>query len=129
MPKKVITYEDNAEFFERTETELTPGKTQRGFGYFAFEDRSGVKCSIQDSSLATEPAIWLGVDDPDPKILVPSQGWQSYPIPPEVSIKTRMHLTQTMVKQLLPLLKRFAQTGDYLDLNPPKKKPGKRIQK
>ena len=37
--------------------------SQRGFYYHEFTDMYGEKCSIQDSSLATEPAIWLGCDE------------------------------------------------------------------
>jgi len=38
-------------------------------------------------------------------------GWIDYPLPPEVSIKTRMHLTQEQVRELLPVLQKFAETG------------------
>ena len=38
-------------------------KTNRGFQYIEFEDRNMEKCSIQESSIATEPCLWLGVDD------------------------------------------------------------------
>ena len=71
------------------------GKTQRGFKLAEFEDRYANKCSIQDSSLATEAAIWLGVD-------TDSMG---------VELSTRMHLTVDMVKSLLPVLNRFVETG------------------
>lgn len=39
----------------------TPGTTQRGFSIIRFLDRYGQECSLQESSLATEPAVWLGV--------------------------------------------------------------------
>lgn len=70
--------------------------TQRGFAYAEFTDRYGVKCSIQDSSLATESAIWLGVH-------FAGVGYRD--------VSSRMHLTQDMVAELLPLLKRFVRTG------------------
>jgi hypothetical protein len=38
-------------------------KTSRGFGLIKFSDRYGQHCSLQESSLATEGAIWLGVDN------------------------------------------------------------------
>ena len=99
------------------------GTTQRGFSLGEFTDRYGEKCSIQKSSLATEDAIWLGVDNPNPKILASkaaslgvetteTTGWIPYPIPKEVLMSTRMHLTQDMVRQLIPLLQRFADTGE-----------------
>lgn len=70
--------------------------TNRGFLRGDFEDRYGQQCSVQESSLATEEAIWLGVD---------------------VSLKGvdvehgRMHLTRQQVKDLLPILRYFARNG------------------
>ena len=97
-------------------------RTDRGFPICEFIDRYGAKCSIQKSSLATEHAIWLGVDDADPQVMASqaanvgvetdeTTGWVPYPIPKEVLLSTRMHLTQDQVKELLPLLERFANTG------------------
>lgn len=87
-------------------------KTQRGFAGIEFNDRYEAKCSIQKSSLATEDAIWFGVDDADPKILIPGSGWQPFEIPKEVLLTTRMHLTQKQVKKLLPILQKFVETGE-----------------
>ena len=97
-------------------------KTGRGFEIILFTDRHGAKCSIQESSLATENAIWFGVNDADPKILASdasklgintseTSGWISYTIPNEVILNTRMHLTQETVKNILPILIKFADTG------------------
>ena len=74
-------------------------------GRLVFEDRYGSVCSIQNSSLATEAALWFGVE-------TPFEGWS------EKSGKRgfpRMHLTQDQVIALLPTLTRFAQTGDVYD--------------
>lgn len=98
-------------------------KTNRGFAICEFTDRYGKKCSVQKSSLATEDAIWLGVDDAEPKIMATDAkrlgiqtdqdcGWVDFDIPEEVLLSTRMHLTQDMVKELLPILQKFAETGD-----------------
>lgn len=87
-------------------------KTNRGFSSIEFEDIYNSKCSIQKSSLATEEAIWFGIDDADPKILKPGSGWQSFEIPKEVLLTTRMHLTQKQVKKLLPILTKFGETGN-----------------
>jgi hypothetical protein len=87
-------------------------ETSRGFLRGGFVDRYGNKCSIQESSLATEAAIWLGVSDPTPKVLVPGRGWQEVPLPPETYISSRMHLTQDMVAGLIPLLQHFVDTGE-----------------
>lgn len=69
-------------------------KTTRGFTYFSFNDRYDVPCSIQKSSLATEDAIWFGISDFKNQIF------------------ERMHLTQEQIKDLLPILQKFAETGD-----------------
>lgn len=60
--------------------------TSRGFVRGDFTDRYGEECSIQESS-AVVPCIWLGTND------------------------NRMHLTQTMVSNLLPLLQHFVKHG------------------
>lgn len=100
-------------------------KTSRGFHMGEFTDLYGSSCSIQKSSLATDDAIWLGVNDANPQILVsdakklgldiPSfieNGWIDYPIPSGVIMTTRMHLNREHVKELLPLLKKFVKTGE-----------------
>ena len=98
-------------------------KTKRGFAIVEFTDRYGAKCSLQKSSLATEDAIWFGLDDANPQIMasdaerlgIPTDannGWVKYEIPKEVLLSTRMHLTQDMVKELLPTLQKFAETGE-----------------
>lgn len=105
-------------------TKIKFSKTQRGFGTGTFTDRYGKQCSIQKSSLASEHCIWLGIDDAEPKIMVSDAvklgisndpnpvGWMSFFIPEEVSLNTRMHLTQEQVKELLPVLQRFVETGE-----------------
>jgi len=99
-------------------------KTGRGFDISEFTDRYGAKCSIQKSSLATEDAIWFGVDDPDPKIMASdadrlglptngeTTGWVKYDVPREVLINNRMHLTREQVAELLPTLQKFVETGE-----------------
>jgi len=98
-------------------------KTCRGFSYIEFKDRYGESCSLQKSSLATENCIWFGIDDPDPKIMASlasdfgfetseTTGWVKYPIPEEVLISTRMHLSQDQVRGLLPVLQKFVDTGE-----------------
>jgi hypothetical protein len=62
--------------------------TERGFMRGEFKDRYGKYCSIQQSSIATEDCIWLGVDN------------------------ERMHLTQQMAADLIPLLQHFVETGE-----------------
>lgn len=107
------------------------GITPRRFPYVTFQDRYGAACSLQLSSLAMDNAIWLGIDDADPKIMARDahrmqldhllqesgperlNGWVKYPLPEEVLLTTRMHLTQEQVKALLPILQHFAETGEF----------------
>ena len=97
--------------------EVARTTTQRGFDVSSFTDRYGAECSIQKSSLATEEAIWFGVNNPTPMILASSvidggTGWAKYPIHDDVTITTRMHLTRERVAALLPILQRFVDTGE-----------------
>lgn len=69
--------------------------TQRGYMRGEFSDRYGARCSIQESSLATEDCIWLGCDSNDGSAMLGS----------------RMHLTQEMAAQLIPLLQYFVEHG------------------
>lgn len=97
--------------------DLKKGCTSRGFGLIEFADRYGDKCSIQKSSLATENAIWFGIDDASPQIMASKTqeggtGWVPFKIPEDVLLTTRMHLTQDHVKELLPILTIFAETGE-----------------
>lgn len=98
-------------------------RTERGFAFIRFTDRYDAKCSIQESSLGTEAAIWFGVVDADPKIMArdarrhgvdtqgQTTGWVPFPIPDDVLLNTHMHLTQEQVAKLLPVLQRFVETG------------------
>lgn len=99
--------------------------TDRGFGIVSFVDRYKSKCSLQESSIATDACVWLGVVDANPMVLAQdairlgrldltgdkTTGWVKFPVPEEVSFTTRMHLTQNMVADLLPLLENFVKTG------------------
>ena len=92
-------------------------KTVRGFDIYKFPDLYGAMCSLQKSSLATDDAIWLGVDDADPKILASQTpkggtGWVKYRIPDNVLLTTRMYLNRKQVAALLPVLQKFVDTGD-----------------
>lgn len=103
--KEVITKND--EYYEETTTELKRDKNTRGFGVITFSDLYEQECSLQDSSLATEAAIWIGVDNTGAHIHGPNGT-------PNEHVKARMHLSQSMVKQLLPYLTKFAETGEYI---------------
>ena len=97
--------------------------TGRGFRIYEFEDRNNHKCTIQKSSIATEQAIWLGLESASPMLLHgdatklgiehnENSGWVEYPIPDEVSLNTRMHLTQEQARELGKMLLHFADSGE-----------------
>lgn len=94
-------------------------QTERGFNIIEFTDRYGLPCSLQESSLAGEDAIWLGVHDPQPKVLVHGEGWKPVDLQAlvdgELHLSTRMHLTVEMVRELLPYLQSFVEKGDLAD--------------
>ena len=91
---------------------FTSGRTKRGFAVLAFRDQHEIHCSIQKSSLANEDCIWLGCDDPDPRSLIPGQGWTKLQMPENYMVNTRMHLTRDQVAALLPVLQYFVDHGD-----------------
>jgi hypothetical protein len=48
---------------------IKKAKTNRGFNLIEFDDLYGAKCNIQKSSLATDDAIWIGIQDAEPRIM------------------------------------------------------------
>lgn len=131
--KEILEREPNKELpslaydkFGKDVSSIEIGATNRGFSTGKFTDHYGAECSIQKSS-SFDDAIWLGINDADPKIMSSDaiklglrertydendNGWVNYEIPKQVLLNTRMHLTQDHVKQLLPLLIKFAETGE-----------------
>ena len=67
---------------------IKEGITENGYKIIEFQDLYAKNCSIQESSLATDNAIWIGVND------------------------NRMHLNKEQVIELIPILKKFADTGE-----------------
>lgn len=105
--------------------EIRKTKTNRGFDLLEFKDLYHAPCTIQKSSLATDDAIWFGIIDVQPQVMAinaakvgvnttESTGWVPYPIPEEVLLSSRMHLNRSQVKELLPILKHFVQTGEII---------------
>lgn len=88
--------------------------TERGFPLVEFDDLYGNKCSIQKSSAAMYDAIWMGIRDPVVNVLVDGK-WQDVILPKEALISSRMHLSQKMVRDMLPALEHFAKTGELPD--------------
>lgn len=98
----------------------TKPANDRGFYIAKWTDSYGVKCSIQESSLAAEEGhIWIGCDEIGLKKFTPygNPAWRDVPLENDPhgvhhSANTRMHLSQSMVRDLLPLLQYFAEHGD-----------------
>ena len=98
-------------------------RTGRGFEIISFEDRYGVKCSLQQSSLAEyeKPgisAVWLGCDDANPRILVPGKSWQPVPMPEGYIADTRMHLDRKQVAALIVHLQNWLDNDTFCISNP-----------
>lgn len=87
--------------------DLRVGRNGRGFARATMTDHNGETVVIQESSLADEPAIWLGVEG-SAHVGPP---WQRMTLPDGALIIDRAHLTVGMVRTLLPLLERFVATG------------------
>lgn len=87
-------------------------ETARGFAQIDFKDHYGTECSLQESSLATEHAIWLGCNETNPQVCIPGRGWTPVPLPHDTLCNTRMHLTRKEVEMLLPYLQKFVETGE-----------------
>lgn len=89
-----------------SDTTILLRPTERGFLRGEFRDLNGDRCSIQKSSAGSQPALWLGCDE----------GLDVNDRPPwpgkKRELLARMHLSQDMVKALLPLLQHFAETGE-----------------
>ena len=76
-------------------------ETDRGFIRGDFDDFYGSRCSIQESSLATDAALWLGV-------LEGSKDYRS----DNDRLSYRLHLNQKQGAELIPLLEYFVKTGE-----------------
>lgn len=88
--------------------------TGRGFAISEFEDLYGAKCSLQKSSAAMYDAIWLGIDNPEPTFLHEGH-WKKIELPEGTLLSGRMHLSQKMVRDMLPALQYFAEHGELPD--------------
>lgn len=85
---------------------------QRGFAYIEFEDTHGNQCSLQKSSAALYDAIWFGIADPEINVMIDG-GWKRLAIPEGAVVNSRMHITQKQLREILPLLQHFADTGEF----------------
>jgi hypothetical protein len=92
--------------------------TNRGFCISKFLDANGVDCSVQESSImADEGHIWLGCSEIGLKKFTPYKGCEDVPLEQDApygvthSANTRMHLSQSHVAELLPVLAYFVEHG------------------
>lgn len=119
-------------------------KTARGFEVKHFEDLYNQDCSIQESSLATDDCIWLGVHTPKIRVMckdmpafigklnvlmqtwkdIPDCGWYEINLPKEAFVDSRMHLNRSQAANLIDELKFFVETGRLSEEDPnPQKMP------
>ena len=94
----------------------------RGMYYYEFKDSYGANCSLSESSAArieyedghvSDGKIWFGMDSDH-------EGYKAGIIGKTVNLPdgtptpvgSRMHLSQSMVRELLPLLEYFAEHGE-----------------
>ena len=114
----------------------TFGRSNRGFGVVSFTDRSGVECSVQASSAIDfddrrgiglyhpgSSMLYIGPDEANPRIMARDAarlgietttdvGWIPYPVPDDVLMTTRMHLTRPQVRALIKRLNMWLKTGE-----------------
>jgi hypothetical protein len=97
------------------------GHTQRGFARGVFTDSNSKECSIQKSS-AIGDFIWLGCNDIGMRGFVPygNPAWRDISDDDirskfgvqDIVANNRMHLSRIDVQRLLPILEKFAKTGE-----------------
>jgi hypothetical protein len=133
--KSIVQFWDGADMVEEFPISLIVepllgdlwlGATGRGFSKGKFQDAYGLDCSLQQSS-SVVPHIWFGSENEKPEVMnQQGHGWQKVFVEGDVVkvnpladgqptrelvFHNRMHLNQQMVKDLLPHLIRFANTG------------------
>ncbi len=91
-------------------------KTERGFNYVKFIDLYGKEYSIQESSLATDDAIWFGIDNPQITIFEDNNKGKyiNTKLPENWVVASRMHLNREQVAELIPILQKFVDQGGFL---------------
>lgn len=104
--------------------------TARGFEIIRFADGYEHPCSLQASSLAVyekpgTSAIWIGTEDAKPLVMWKDaaavgvktdamSGWVPFPIPLEVQLSTRAHMTREQVIALIGHLQRWLKNGSFV---------------
>lgn len=94
--------------------------TERGFAFVKFNDMNGVACKIQKSSIATDDAIWFGAEKIGLQEFVAFRqpAWQEVELEQNERhhyiANNSMHLSRDQLRELLPILQRFVETGEVL---------------
>lgn len=121
---KLFKMKTNLEKEEKSKS--NPIRVQRNLCNFEtayFKDFYEHECLVEKSTIADDECIWLGIKEADPQIMAKhahkygiktesSVGWVKYDIPEEVLLTTKMHLNREQVKELLPILINFVETGN-----------------
>jgi hypothetical protein len=89
--------------------------TAKGSPIVEFKDHYDIECTIQQCTIGSRDAIWVGVSERKSQIPRYYEGKIRIPFDTEIdqaSDAKRMYLTKKEVKQLLPVLKHFAKYGN-----------------
>ena len=89
-------------------------KTQRGYNIVNFTDSQRLECKLQKSSIADENRIWFGIKNPRLTIYQDEKKgkYMTVKMPDNWDVDSYMHLNQEQVKEILPALIKFANTGE-----------------
>lgn len=83
-------------------------KTERGFKIGEFNDMDGKLCSLQESSLATEAAVWFGTQD-----ATPMYKGEPVPFPKDTLFNDRMDLTCHLASMIMRRFEKFLATSMF----------------
>lgn len=83
---------------------LAAVETSRGFTRVSFKDHYDRDCTLQESSMVSQPAVWLGVEA--------DQILRDMAAHPGSEPRSRMHLSEEGVVNLLPHLLKFLAEGE-----------------
>lgn len=108
--------------------------SERGFEILEFTDANGHACSLQQSSAIggyddsfDRPGssfVWLGINDASPLVMAKDAakvgvetnetvGWVPYPVPDEVLLHTRMHLSREQAETVRDALTNWLEKGSF----------------
>lgn len=88
----------------------------RGFKVIEFKDIYENELSIQESP-NDKNSLLLNINDNNPSIMKSdpidnTEEWIDYSIPEDTYVNIRIHLSKEQIKELIPILQRFVDTGE-----------------